>query len=415
MAWRLAEHVESGEIDNRIRDRVTGWIRLSGCANPITLALDGNPWRDLAGHRLQFRNPDPQPLPDNLRGFAEEQTGVVGDITASHKVKVPDVPLDEIDQYYKTGIPLPFHWENILYLEWHSPGNGRVVIEGVAFELEIDPEPAWKMTPEEETAQREANTAAMESFMDRMVEAVEAERERREGDDLDDEDDEPQSAAEAEADAEDARINRLLDRVTARMEREGNDPEAFDRIREEERERLRRENGEHEPDPPAFDEIPELASAPPEWDREDTDGKTTPNTPAEPEPRHPLVEACSDLAFRIHRTIETQELLPKGASEEHPLRELAFGVQIAAAKLAGALHGEPRTWPPDRLFAPHALVRFKKARRHLNDARAGLDAAAAESLADREWLQATRDELESLRETVQRMIAELRAFLRENP
>ena len=62
-------------------------------------------------------------------------------------------------------------------------------------------------------------------------------------------DDEPQSRAEAQADADHAYMEKLMDRVEARMEREGADEEMdYDVIYTEERERLRRELG-MPPDP----------------------------------------------------------------------------------------------------------------------------------------------------------------------
>jgi hypothetical protein len=173
MAWRIDEQVIRGEIDNRTRGRVTGRIWLVGHAGPVALDLQGNCWRDLAGRRLEFVNPEPKPgLADD---FAVRQVGAVGDITASRKVRVPDIPLDQLHLYYKTGREMPWHWGNSLYLEWFSQRNGRVVIESATFELKIVGEPVWEMTPEEETEQRKANGAALTGFIDRLVEAMESE------------------------------------------------------------------------------------------------------------------------------------------------------------------------------------------------------------------------------------------------
>ncbi|HTO05356.1 MAG TPA: hypothetical protein VL069_16730 [Opitutus sp.] len=91
MAWRIDEHVTRGEIDNRIRDCVTGRIWFFGRDEPVILALTGNAWRDLAGHRLEFVNPEPKP--GLSPSFAAHQRGTTGDITASRKVRVPDIPM----------------------------------------------------------------------------------------------------------------------------------------------------------------------------------------------------------------------------------------------------------------------------------------------------------------------------------
>lgn len=71
MAWRIDEQVIRGEIDNRARGRVVGRIWLSGRTEPVELDLAGNCWRDLAGRRLEFANPEPKALGGD--GLAREQ------------------------------------------------------------------------------------------------------------------------------------------------------------------------------------------------------------------------------------------------------------------------------------------------------------------------------------------------------
>jgi hypothetical protein len=409
MAWRITDYIEYGEIDNRTRDQVTGTIWIRGLDEPIRLELKGNAWRDLAGQRLCFRNPTPKPIPEHLSDIAQEQTGVVGDITAARKVKVLDFPIEELEKYYKPGIPMPFHWGNCLYLEWHSQRNGRVVIEATEYELTVEPDAAWQMTEAEEAEQQAANATAMTHFIDRMVEATEAAAE----DTADADDDLPQSTAEAEADAEAARMDLLLDRVTARMEREGHDEDHFERIMDEERARLRRERGEPEPEPLTPEEEAERA----EWiaeinaAAEDALGND-PDTYEHVD--HPLVTHCHELGSRLHKTIKNKHWLPEGAHQEHPLNELVHGVWFASAKLAGALNGDPSDWPPGAMIAGNTLVRLKKARGYLNDAISGLDAADAEKLAAPAWLQTLRQELDGLKQTTQSLIDEVRAVLRAN-
>ncbi len=409
MAWRIADYVEHGEIDKRSRDRVTGTIWIRGLDAPIRLELEGNAWRDLAGQRLCFRNPSAKPIPEHLSGIALEQIGVVGDITAARKVKVLDIPDGELEHYYKNKIPMPYHWGNCLYLEWHSQRNGRVVIEATEYDLSVEPEATWQMSEADEAEQHAANATAMTNFMDRMVEAAEAAAasELPEADD-----DVPQSTAEAEADAEAARMDLLLDRVTARMEREGHDEDHFERIMDEERARLRRERGEPEPEPLTPEEEAERAewiaaanAAAEEALREDAD-------PLENR-EHPLVAHCHELGRRLHKTIKNKQWLPEGAHEEHPLNELVHGVWFASAKLAGALNGDPSDWPPDSMIAGNTLVRLKKARSYLSDAISGLDAAETEKLADPAWLQTLRQELDGLQQTTQSLIDEVRAVLRD--
>jgi hypothetical protein len=409
MAWRITDYVEHGEIDNRSRDQVTGRIWIRGLDEPIRLELEGNAWRDLAGQRLCFRNPAPKPIPEHLSDIALEQIGVVGDITAARKVKVLDIPDGELEHYYKNKLPMPYHWGNCLYLEWHSQRNGRVVIEATEYELTVEPEAAWQMSEAEEAEQHTANAAAMTNFLDRIVEAAEAA-----ADDVDDADDDlPQSNAEAVADAEAARMDLLLDRVTARMDREGCDEDDFEDILEEECERLRKERGEPEPDPtPPMDDAEREAL----FARINEATEAALNGEAEPieHKDHPLVTHCHELGSRLHKTIQNKHWLPEDAHEEHPLNELVHGVWFASAKLAGALNGDPGDWPPDSMTAGNTLVRLKKARGYLNDAIGGLNAADAEKLTDPAWLQTLRQELDGLQQTTQSLIDEVRAVLRAN-
>lgn len=406
MAWRIQDYVERGEIDNRDKGRVTGRLWLNGIDEPIVLELTGNPYRDLAGQRLRFLNPKPKPMPKDLRSFAREQTGVVGDITAARKVKVLDIPDDQFEHYYKNKIPMPFHWGNCLYLEWHSVRNGRVVIEATDYVLEVEPEATWQMSEEEEAAQLEANGRAMIDFMEQMMAAAKA----TEADDPG-EDDEPQSEAEAAADAEAARMDLLMDRITARLDREEDpDGDAFERIMEEERERLRKERGEPEPEPLTPEEEEERT----QWIEEmNAACEAAMNEPIDPEDtrEHPLVEHCHELGGRLHDDIEANGWLPEGAREEHPLYELKHGVWFASAKLAGALNGRRDEWPPEPLFAGNCLVRLKKARNYLKDALAGLDAAEAEKLTEPAWLPPLRQELQGILQSVNDLIGEVRAVL----
>jgi hypothetical protein len=210
MAWRVDEFLVRGEIDNRARGRVTGRLWFADCADPIELDLGGDAWRDLAGRRLVFTNPQPKPgLPAGLR---VRQTGVVGDITASRKVKVPEIPLEQIGEYYEARKPWPWHWGNALYLEWFGAANGRVVIESTDYKLTISGDPTWDMTPAEEEEQRHANGEAIVQFMDRLGDAVSAASgtPSEAG-----EEDRPLTEEGAERMLEES--DRLVDRIQARM------------------------------------------------------------------------------------------------------------------------------------------------------------------------------------------------------
>ena len=163
MAWRIDEEVIFGEIDNRRRGHVTGRLWLAGHPEPVQLDLQGNGWRDLAGRSLRFTNP--RPRLGSLASIDLLQAGVVGDITASRKVKATHLSLEQREEYELAGKRIPWHWGNALYVEWFSRKNGRVVIETTGFDLKIIGEPAWEMSLAEERRQHEANGTAIMEFM----------------------------------------------------------------------------------------------------------------------------------------------------------------------------------------------------------------------------------------------------------
>lgn len=165
-----------GEIDNTVEGKTSGRVWVLGRAEPLVLELSGDCWRDLAGTRLLFRNPDPRPQP--AAELAQLQRGVVGDMTASRKNKVPMVSDEELSVRYAAGQEIPFCWKNTLYLEWFSEKNGRVVIETCDFELELS-ERVWEMDEDAEEAQKLANMQAMRDFMNALVKRIEPAGDRR--------------------------------------------------------------------------------------------------------------------------------------------------------------------------------------------------------------------------------------------
>src|SRR5438874_10980502 len=91
MALRIHQSVLRGEIDNRRRGRVEGWITLVGVERPLTLELTGNCLRDLAGCVVRFENPHPLATEVEKSMSACFQRGVAVVITASRNVRVIDV------------------------------------------------------------------------------------------------------------------------------------------------------------------------------------------------------------------------------------------------------------------------------------------------------------------------------------
>ncbi len=400
MAWRIDEAVVRGEIDNRLRGRVTGRIWLAGRDEPVVLELTGNCWRDLAGRRLEFTNP--QPKAGNLASLAPTQKGTVGDVTASRKVKVPDIPLDELHLYYKTGREMPWHWGNALYLEWFSERNGRVVIETASFELKIVGEPAWEMSGAEEEEQRKVNAAAITGFMDRLSGAADAAGEGHEDTEWNQR---PQT--EEEAEAQQARSDRLAERVEARLRREGEAAD-YDKILEEELERLDREESRPEPTP---EKLARNAERMEEINQAAEEAVANPDSELEEELefKHPLVERVTEFSFQLHETAEAEGWLPDDAGLEHPVAELLDATMIAGPKLAGALNG--RAWPPPVDFCAHTLVRLKRAREYFEDALRATESCHEEKLIKPEHLGPILAELIDFAQDTDALIAELRAKL----
>ena len=129
---------------------------------------------------------------------------------------------------------------------------------------------------------------------------------------------------------------------------------------------------------------------------------------------HPLVQRCHALTLRVRADVRARGWLGDREGPEHPLRMVLNGVMIAGGKLAGALGRvcDASDWPPDALFAGSALTRLKKAREHLRDALAGLDAADEQALADAEWRGEVRGETTEILDEVINLIGEVRAVLR---
>ena len=408
MAWRIDESVIRGEIDNRTRDRVTGRIWFEGRAEPVELNLTGNAWRDLAGRRLEFVNPVAVKKPlsaDDIDGFATRQTGTIGDCTASRKVKVPEVTMDELMELFKQRKPFPWHWGNSLHLEWFSETNGRVVIESASYLLTVSPDMTWDMTADEEAAQQRKNAGAMGGFIQQFGEAVASEEGGALGEDKGWNEGAPQSEAEAEKMQNDS--DRLADRINARLQREGPDAD-YEKILEEELERRARERGEK----PL---TPEEAAQRAEWVDEMNAAATgalanpDPEIDAEIRQKHPLAEQLFALSLRLTKEPEARGWVPADAGEEHPLIELGASAAKAGAKLAGGLNG--REWPPTVDLCGGVIVRLKRAREFLDDALGAAEACAEEGLGDAAWLAAVCAELAQIARECDGLIAELRAKL----
>lgn len=164
MALRIEHAVLRGEIDNTTEGKIIGRLWMVGSEDPVTLDLIGDGWRDIAGSRLKFTNPKPEkPV-----GLSTTQKGLVGDMTASRKVRVPTCEIGECLAREAAGENVPAVWKNTLYIEWFSEADGRVLIETSDFDLELG-EAVWSMDSDAEDAQKLANLQAMRDFLTAMI------------------------------------------------------------------------------------------------------------------------------------------------------------------------------------------------------------------------------------------------------
>ncbi|MFC7338378.1 hypothetical protein ACFQY0_14385 [Haloferula chungangensis] len=382
MAHRIDEVLVRGEIDNTQEGKTTGWLWLLGRSEPVTLDLVGDCWRDLAGARLKFRNQAPR------RGAGEElsriQKGVVGDMTASRKAKVPDCPLDEFAARCDAGEDVPLVWKNSLYLEWFSDVDGRVVIETTDFELELS-DNEWRMDSDAEEAQKLANLQAMRDFLEGVIgrrpatpeggrpkdDEFEWEERLKESDRLTDAYQEVLEKYMDDPDAEQKEAfvmgwDGLLEAMAAESEGKGSvSPDWLDEDSEE-------------------DDEPESES----WMDEDDD----------PFKAHPLQLEAHELAMRSY------DLVREDSREIPDACELTSALTKVAAKLAGALNG---TYERE---TGYILAILKRCQQWLNEALAACrHLIELESDNDKERaLESLRDEVFLLRQRLTDLRKELK-------
>lgn len=420
MAWRIHDHVQRGEVDNRERGIVRGRIWLCGRSEPVVLELNGNACPDLAGCLLTFENPGAStPLPADAN-FDLLQRGSIGDLTASRKVRVPDVPIAEFLRLSEAGLPAPEHWANCLYLEWFSEANGRVVLESVDCQLTISP-PAWRLTAEEESQRSQDAARGFMGFVQKLTDAVEAARheppEDKEWDEFDYE------KFMRESDARTEKYMELLEKYQDHPER--------DRIiaqemgwtwLEEEREDDETNEADNSPRESAADQSDAPAAA---EDDDDLDVDEInrlcadeAENPIQPDPategvdwvrtedgdiKHPLsLRAFTSSMALWHRC---DALEPEQGDDPH-LGKLVSEFQTTSAKLAGAL--DSLAYGRHLSEGPFTVAYLKRALSHLHAAQAALEKTVPKHLLPDEVIHSTRAELFGIREEILRLMKEFR-------
>ena len=324
MAWRIDEAVIHGEIDNTVEGLTTGKVWLVGRKQPLVLKLVGDGWRDIAGTRLKFFNRNPKVFWDST-SLECDQSGIVGDMTASRRQKVPTVSDEEICRLYEAKMEIPTELRNTLYLEWFSEVNGRVVIESAGYDLDIS-EHHWDMDEDAEEAQKLANLNAMRDFMAQVIRR----REPADGEeDLDELDEYAWEERLKESDRLTDAYQEVLDKY---MEDEDSErKEAFvmgwDGLLDAMAEREECSAGQLVEDAAIEETYGDLPES-------DLPG---PNEGLE----HPLQAKAQDLA------VLAMDLVQRDASQGSPAYQLISCLLQVSGKLAGALNGvddhEPET------------------------------------------------------------------------
>jgi len=409
MAWRIHDSVKRGEIDNRERGFVRGRIWLEGKGEPVVLELRGNAATDLAGCLLTFTNPgETIPLPRDAVLNAL-QRGTVGDLTASRKVRVLEMPVEEAYERRKQGLDVPEHMANCLYLEWFSEANGRVVVESTDYQLTISP-PAWRLTPEEETQRRADAEAGFQGFMQKLSDALENAKheppEEKEWDEFDYE------KLLRESDARTDKYSEILDKYMDHPDRDRIIAKEMGWSWIEEALNEKKENpgpeAEGDRGPEADDErfalevpddLPPLEPDPAtegvDWVREE-DGDIS----------HPLsLRAFNSSLDLWHKCKE----LGLGKLDDEDLGALLTEFQITGAKLAGAL--ESLAYGRNLKDGAFVVACLKRALSHLHGAQSALEKVAPKELLPTELVSSTRTELFQIREEILRLMEEFRKTL----
>jgi len=398
MAFRIHGSVVRGEIDNREKGIVRGRIWVHGRTEPVTLELKGNAHPDLAGCLLTFENPLKTTPHPGLNSLDSLQRGTIGDLTASRKVRVFDLPFEEASAMIKRGEKPLEHLANSLYLEWFSNANGRVIVESTDYRLDIS-QPLWRLTPEEEEQRAAEAAAGMADFMFKLTEAVEAQRHRG-PENIEDWDEFDYERSLRESDA-------ITDKYLELLQRYGDAPDADTLIAKEmgwdkedagnpgtqdkgwDVDEINRNCADAEGHPPQPDPLTEGR----DWVRADNG-----------DIRHPLSHRALERVIELMRQLEELGL---DKAEDKDLVSFVGEFQITSAKLAGALDGLAE----DRSLVSGGFVVacLKRALDHLHKAQAGLENVIPRKLLPDGMLTRNRKELFDIREEILRLMQEFRA------
>lgn len=397
MAFRIHDSVVRGEIDNRVKGIVRGKIWIEGRAEPVTLELKGNAHPDLAGCLLTFTNPLERIPHPHLDALHPVQRGSIGDLTASRKVRVPAVPMDQFLNWPKGNGRPPTHWANCLYLEWFSEYNGRVVIESADYTLQISA-PEWRLTPAEEKQHAQDAEAGWAMFSKQLNDALE-EQKRGQKDPGAEWDEHDYEKLMKESDARTDKYMELLDKYGDSDEAEEKIAKEMGWLKEQTPEEAEEESRRIEEMNRACEEA--LNEPPPEPDphREGIDWIRDEHGRI----HHPLEHRCTESSMKFWKQVDKLGLKKSGDDD---LQQFIGEWLTTGAKLAGALDGIAE----DRGSADPAfsVACLKRALDHLHKSQAGLEAVASKKLLPEKTITEARKELFEIREGILKLMDEFR-------
>jgi hypothetical protein len=397
MAFRIQDSVVRGEIDNRVKGLVRGKIWVQGRVTPIVLELAGNAWPDLAGCLLTFSNPHQSALPLAPDSLDPVQRGSIGDLTASRKVRVFDIPIEEALAMIRRKEKPPEHVANSLYLEWFSEANGRVVIESADYKLTISA-PEWVMTPKDEEERAGQAAEGMSDFIGRLNDAIE-QHQQQEKDPKAPWDEHDYERFLKESDARAEKYAELLDKYGDSEEAEAKIEEEMGWMRDLTEEESEEERRSIEEINAACEEALKEPEPEPDPHREGIDWIRTESGHL----AHPLQDRCFVAAMRFWHQVDKLGL-DKTADKD--LGQFIFEFQATSAKLAGSLGSVARGMSlPEPAFTVAGL---KRALDHLHKSQAGLEAIAPKGILPEGIVLEARKELFEIREGILRLMDKFR-------
>ena len=385
VTWPLGKSVLRGEIDNTSHKRTRGKVWLRGREEPLELDLQGDCMRDIAGCRLTFTNTKPEDGDDI--DLACLQTGMIGEMTASRKIRYFEKETQA--RSGRTG--------NCIYLEWFSDVNGRVLLEGPDFQVDVL-ESAWYMSPDDERTQIELVAGNMERWDREMSDCESSDYEPRRMNEFEWE----QNLRESDALTD--RFSKVLekyldhpncDKLIARemgwtwlLESENEKDDRSKCMAREIEEEIMEEFDEDDD----FDFEPNPLTEGIDWIK-GTNGRVT----------HPLTNRSFSMAMDLWSYCKKSGNLSENADQD--LRDMIFQVQTLTAKLAGALDGLAYDMDSDGGFVVACL---KRSLPYINRALACADNVSRKKLIDEDRVLYFRRKMLEVREEIIRLMSRFR-------